>query len=132
MDDGSSSQWSLGIDHVLRCTEYMTNLFPRKMSSSRTDNTLFSVHFRLCHAGMFLTLSSLLTSKEHSSLSSSAATPLQLVNVALSASKALVSYPVMTCTALSCPVEPMVAYEDIFFTETHYSYLIVSSTHSVV
>lgn len=90
-EDGNSTQWSLGIDHVLRCAEYLKNVFPRKMTSSRTDNALFSLHFRICHSGLFLTLSSLLSSKTPSSSSVTAISPLDLVSAATSASKALVS-----------------------------------------
>ena len=90
-EDGNSTQWSLGIDHVLRCAEYLKNVFPRKMSSSRTDNALFSTHFRLCHSGLFLTLTSLLSAKSPPSLATTAISPLHLVEAALTASKALVS-----------------------------------------
>jgi hypothetical protein len=89
-DGGGSAQWSLGIDHVLRCSEYLENLFPRKMSSCRTESALFSRHFRLCHAGLFLTLTSLLSSGSPSALSTDAISPLSVVASALAAAKSMV------------------------------------------
>jgi hypothetical protein len=61
-EGAGGAQWSQGIDHVLRCSEYLNMLLPRLISSNRSEGTLFSTHFRLSHAGLFLSLAPLLTS----------------------------------------------------------------------
>mmetsp|Transcript_274 Transcript_274/g.332 ORF Transcript_274/g.332 Transcript_274/m.332 type:complete len:2038 (+) Transcript_274:135-6248(+) len=57
----SSAQWSSGIDHILRCSEYLKTLMPRRMTSARSEINLFSAHYRLCNSGLFMYLASLLT-----------------------------------------------------------------------
>jgi hypothetical protein len=57
----SSAQWSSGIDHILRCSEYLKMLMPRRMTSARSEMNLFSSHYRLCNSGLFMYFASLLT-----------------------------------------------------------------------
>lgn len=55
-DDGSSAQWSAGVDHILRCAGFFRIVFERSITAIRGDGGAFSNSFRKEAAGLFLSL----------------------------------------------------------------------------